>query len=158
MGINEENKLLKILQEQFKNAFNYTEDDYLHAFGKASQVLLASIIFFPDFVEIDSRIFLKRNVLDQDVIRKMLEDGEDITEVEKKFNFIEVDFLFDGGGRDLAEDADIVFAQIIKTAWDAWLKYQYPSRKFIVEIIDVEGTGESLGVQFCEESKFSIYD
>lgn len=148
------NQLIKIFYKQFGIHPNFSLDDYLHSYGKESHALLYSVLFFPELIEIESSIFLKRNINDESFLKNEIlnikANQKNISEIESNFNFIEIGYLFDCNGRDISEDEEIFLAERIKDSWSGWLKIKYPDRKFIVEILLPHDTGSTVGVQFYE--------
>jgi hypothetical protein len=67
---NDFNKLLNVFRKHFNYTDNFDLDDYLHCFGKGSYALLYTILFFPELVEIESSVFLKRNISNSEEIKK----------------------------------------------------------------------------------------
>ena len=147
------NKIIKSLQRLFGFHSGFSNYDYLHAFGKASNALLYSVLFLPELVEIGSSVFLKINIENErsfhDLLDK-LKQQKTISEIEVSYNFIEIGYLFDCNGRDLLDDEDVLLANRIRDSCEGWLKIQYPQRKFIVEVVQPETAVDAIRVQFYE--------
>lgn len=130
---------------------NFSSDDYLHAFGRESDALLYWTLFFPELVEIENRVFLRRMVTDEEGLSEAIANShKPISEIETSYNFVEVGYLFDCSGRNISDKEELLLAEKIKVAWNAWLKTKYPNRVFRVEILTPEETGSTVGVQFYE--------
>lgn len=150
---NKKAKMIEIFHKHFGFRSEFSENDYLYAFGKASNSLLYSFLFLPELLEIEKVVFLKKNVYDVGLIKEELVSGDktkEILKLELSYNYIEVGYLFDCPGRDLSEDEEALLADRIRASWDGWLKISYPNRKFTVEIVSAGITGSSIGVQFYE--------
>ena len=148
---NDSNKLLSFLKKHFGNHHNFSADDYIHAYGTEADALLYSVLFFPDLLEIENSVFLKRTIINEQAIQQeILESHRSLSEIEKRYNFVEVGYLFDCNGRNGNDDDELFLAHKIQTGWFGWLKIKYPSRDFCVEILTPEQTGSTVGVQFFE--------
>lgn len=151
MDINPKQDLLEFFRDHFGNRTNFSVDDYVHAYGKESVALLYSALFFPELIEIESSVLLKRNIIQQEVARKdILKRKKNISEIESNYNFIEVGYLFEPNGRDISDEEETLLALKIRDGWEGWLKIKYPNRKFIVEVLTPEETGSTIGVHFFE--------
>lgn len=131
--------------------------DCIHAAGIASDALLYSMLFMPELNLVCDSVLLswcnpsvnfESNFKDRRYAKHYTEIQ--LQELEASFNFIEVGYLFDCNGRDTTDEEDEVLAIQLRTAWDAWLKYSYPDRKFCVEVLTPEETGSTVGVHFFE--------
>lgn len=129
---------------------NFDPFDFLHACGKGSDSLLYSQLFMPDFIEVENSILLD---FFMDDINKFLyekEKSNDISKLEASYNLIETIYIFSPEGRDLDSEEEELLSHQIRNAWNAWLKYKYPTRSFKVKVLDPEETGSSYGITFYE--------
>lgn len=143
-------ELIKILRRVFKPEEGLVPSapfDYLHEFGNVHSALLYSILFVPNFVEMDGSILIEMDREKGFPEAKRAADM-DLAELEASFNFIEVPYIFsDRGG----VDSDYVkMTEVIAEAWRARLRYLFPSRTFIVSVLSPSETGGGIGVQFYE--------
>jgi hypothetical protein len=150
-------ELLEVLHGHFApdgGDENFRGDDYLHAFGRASEALLYSALFLPDLMEVDGSILLTRGLPHDDRRRDFLaakrQGNEDLSELEASFNFVEVGYLFGPHGRDISDEEDELLARRIAEAWRGCLKVRYPERKCAVRALSPEETGSTVGVCFYE--------
>ena len=141
------------LQKIFGLNDGIDEFDFLHEHGTATQALLYSILFVPKFVELDGSILLECNVSTEESKKRFLDsiEGEFGREnIEASFNFVEIGYLFNAQKMDTTDEQDFILAQNIAQAWEAMLQFLYPTRKFIVEIINPEQSGSTVAIQFFE--------
>lgn len=146
-------RLMKLLSKSYSNPGDYDVDDFLYSYGVCIDALLYSSLFTPELIEIDSSVLLKSRVSNKEAIeefRKSNKEGKsDLSQIESNFNWIEVGSIF--ANRESSEEEDVLLATKIRDAWEAWLRYLYPNRRFIVRIIPPEETGETIGVGFHED-------
>lgn len=144
-------ELKKCVIEHLGHYENFSIDDYIHAHGKASDVFLYFALFFPEFTEIESIIFLKRNVVSiEEVKDQILAKKKSTTKIQMTYNFVETGYLFNTEGRDTSDEEDELLSSLLQYAWECHLNRVYPNRKFKVEILSPEETGSSFGVHFYE--------
>lgn len=131
---------------------SFQSEDYLHAMGAAKAAILYSALFQPEFICIEDSILLAWNVrdeVDRDRFRMCLQEKKySLEETEASFNFVEIGYIFGPQGRDTNDIEDELLAEIINSAWEAWLAYCYPERKFNVSILTPEVTGSTVAIQF----------
>lgn len=133
--------------------FNYF--DFLHAHGSPLDALFYSRLFWPEFIEIKEMVFLKEMIEDDDDrarLDRALEyyDG-DKTRTEQSFNLAEIPYLF---GKNISEtnlEEDLMLTERLAEMWRYRLQMIYPERKFIVQILSAEDTGDAIGIIFYTE-------
>lgn len=135
-----------------------TISDYIYSFGNAKDALLYSSLFMPELIVVEDSVLIKDNYDLPELKKRFLtalqktkNKKADISIVESSFNFIEVGYIFEPHGRNTLDKEDEILAYRIRDAWRGWLSIQYPSRKFIVEVLSSEQTGSSIGVSFFQQ-------
>src|SRR5262245_16962683 len=109
--------------------------DVLHRCGDSMAALLHSILFVPDFVEVDGSVLLDWGPADRvDKFRTAVREGSrPLTDIESSFNWLEVPYLIGPSGRGRTTDReDTVLAEIIAEAWRGRLAHLFPGRHFVV--------------------------
>jgi hypothetical protein len=132
--------------------------DYLHAHGNFSDALLYSVLFVPEFIEVEGCVFLKEIGVEPQGGKKELAAGihqararstEALKRYVDSFNWVEVPYLINN---QTASDAEIeVLAELIMQTWLARLNDAFPDRRFTVRILDPATTGSVIGIGFEEE-------
>ena len=149
---NESKQLTQFLRNRFGDMKNFSPDDYLHAFGKERDALLYWSLFFPELVEVENSIFLKRMVTNEDELKEeIISSQRSILDIETSYNFVEVGYLFGCGDSNISDAEELLLAKKIRLGWDAWLKVKYPNKVFCVEVLGPGQTGSTAGVQFYEQ-------
>ena len=77
-------------------------------------------------------------------------DG-DKTRTEQSFNLAEIPYLF---GKNISEtnlEEDLMLTERLAEMWRYRLQMIYPERKFIVQILSAEDTGDAIGIIFYTE-------
>lgn len=121
--------------------------DYLHEFGNVQSALLYSILFIPDFVEVDGSVLIKMG--QEETFSAGKKSGAmSLVDLEASFNFIEVPYVF--SDRDSTDGEDTMLATRIAEAWRARLTLMFPGRSFRVSVLPPSETGSVIGVQFYE--------
>lgn len=150
---------LDLLRQQFFESSPedwVEEEDVLSMFGQARHLLLSLQIICPRTVEYRGAIFLRNFTFNQAKIDTFIGDkeltAEFLSRLEWEFNYVEIDFLFaTAEGRFESYDADGVLAERLAEAWRAWLPHEAPPRRFRVEVLPPEATGDTYAVRFCAE-------
>lgn len=128
-------------------------EDYIHAYGKASDALIYSTIFMPELIVLNDSVLIKSNVESDELKASFLSsirNSDSVSKIEASFNFIEVIYLF-GSYRNISNLEESLLAHRIRDAWDGWLKIQFPKRRFIVEVLSSKKTGSNVGVHFFQK-------
>src|SRR5258708_22744099 len=91
--------LIDALRRKFKaieGAVAHSPEDFMHEFGDVVSALLYSVLFVPDFVEVDNSVLLDFGRQDQ--AQKFVEAKNDtkmtLSALESSFNFVELPYLF----------------------------------------------------------------
>ncbi|MHB8968798.1 MAG: hypothetical protein ACYC5A_11035 [Thermoleophilia bacterium] len=150
--------IISILRKYYPKAnSDFSIPDYMHAFGRASEVLLYVKLFMPELVEINDSVLLAWNMEDPDMINRFKyqieASGSNRQRVEASFNLVEVGYLFDASGRDTSDDEDEKIAHLLADAWRGHIKLLYPNRNIQVEVLSPEQTGSTVGLHFFEIRK-----
>ncbi len=131
-----------------------TLTDLLFAAGKASQALLLSVLFMPEFKIIGDSVVLARSLeyesAESNFVGALAKGEMSREKVETSFNFVEIGYLFDTSGSDTTDEEDELLAELVRDAWDGWLRASFPNRRFTVEVVPPEVTGSTVGVHFYE--------
>ncbi len=146
---------IKLLNDYFYSTFNIADpDDCLYKYGTGSLALLYSVLFLPELIVVDDSVLLRKNLKEKVDLKRFLEAKQNgimsIQVLEASFNFIEVGYLFNTEGRDTSDSDDLILAYRIRDAWQGWLNFNFPERKFIIEVLKPEETGSTVGVHFYE--------
>ena len=134
---------------------NFDMLDFVAALGSTLDALMYSRLFWPEFVEIEGMVFLKESMEDEDDRRRLADAleryGGDRTRTEQSFNLVEVPSdLFTMRKGDTTEEEARWLAQRLAQVWLACLRYRYPGRDFVMEVLDPEETGGEVGVIFYQ--------
>jgi hypothetical protein len=115
--------------------------DQLHASGLVADALRYADLFWPSFVERNGMVFLVEEAEVQPDLRDPEETlkrfGGDKSEMERRFNLIEVAMLF-ADGVEADDDALDQVAAMLRDMWQAKLHRDFPGREFVVEILEGE--------------------
>lgn len=150
-------QLLDVLRRHFDEFIYYPEmaddiEDLIAAAGNAAGALLYASLFCIPLIEIDGMVFQliqKRLRVDEypESVREYRERVRgNLKEVEQSFNLIFVQGLFDPDRRDMTDEEELMLAQTLAEAWRAWIHWRYPRRRFTVEILSAEETGDAMGM------------
>jgi len=122
----------------------------MHEFGDVVSALLYSVLFVPDFIEVEHSVLLTfgREDQAQKFVKAKNNTKMTLSALESSFNFVEVPYLF--SNRDSTDDEDKLLSETIAEAWRGRLKTLYPTRVFVVSPIGPEITGSVVGVHFFE--------
>lgn len=134
---------------------NFDFFDFLHAHGSPLDALFYSRLFWPEFVDINGMVFLKETIEDDDDKDRLDEalkhyDG-DKTKTEQSFNTTEIPFLFGKNSEEITDEEDLALAERLAEMWQYKLQNIYPNRRFIVQILSEEETGDAIAVSFYTE-------
>jgi|SRR5580658_5664360 hypothetical protein len=100
-------------------------------------------VFWPSFVEYDGMVFLGETVEEASVSSWLATTKGDKRSVEATLNHLHVlDVQHPGAWRDATEPQIKFIGQALKEMWEAKLARDFPTKKFVVELI--EGTSEKL--------------
>ncbi len=116
----------------------YSLFDYVYGAGRSANIPADLFIAFaklvwPDFVEIDGRIFLAEQY-SKTKHEELLKNGSSTQEAQYWMNVFSVDGLFLEIAGDTPEHWE-AFAAILRDSWEAKLRRDYPSRKFEVRVL-----------------------
>lgn len=159
MGINMTmtTELINVIGQRFRSSVAEKPTslgDWLHAVGRGGEALLYSILFMPELVLVSGSVLLAWGLPDEAsrtrFLEALAEGNKSREELEASFNFVEIGYLFDAPGRDTSDKEDELLAELIRKAWEGWLKVSYPDRRFKVEVLSEEVTGSTVGVHFFE--------
>ena len=129
--------------------------DLIYKNGKASDAILYALLYFPELVQIQDSILLSWSVSDtqnrERFLAQISSNKIDLPKLEASFNFVEIGYLFETTGRDTNDEQDLVLAELIQLSWSRHLAGEFPNRSFIVEVLDPEVTGSTVGVHFYEK-------
>ena len=145
--------LIAALRRKFKaieGAVAHSPEDFMHEFGDVVSALLYSVLFVPDFIEVEHSVLLTfgREDQAQKFVKAKNNTKMTLSALESSFNFVEVPYLF--SNRDSTDDEDKLLSETIAEAWRGRLKTLYPTRVFVVSPIGPEITGSVVGVHFFE--------
>src|SRR5437870_4598141 len=126
--------LIAALRRKFKaqeGPVAHSPEDFMHEFGDVVSALLYSVLFVPDFVEVENSVLLRFGREDQ--AQKFVEAKNNtkmtLSALESSFNFVEVPYLFSNS--DTTDDEAKLLAETIAEAWRGRLKTLYPTRIFV---------------------------
>src|SRR5882762_6025140 len=124
--------------------------DFVSAFGSPLYALAYSKLFWPDFVEFESMIFLKENVEDEEdrfQILQAISKFSSRKEVEQSFNrFTIPDIFFSAGLATTTDEENVYLAERIAEMWRGRLARLFPDKKCVVELQLPEQTEEGATV------------
>jgi hypothetical protein len=160
-GVNKmkEEQLLQKLREVYRGSViessSFDLRDMIYAFGSPVEALMYSGLFWPEFVEIDGMVFLKGTIEDEEDYERLKEvfvkHNRDTARTEQDFNLVEVPSdLFGRRAGETTEQEDHWLADRLAEMWRARLNLLYPSRDFIVEVLEPEETGGDIGIVFFQ--------
>ena len=149
-------RVIYVLMRFFKfEGIAPTSSDLIYKNGKASDAILYSLLYFPELEQIQDSIMLAWSVSDtqnRDRFLAQVSSNEvEIRKLEASFNFVEIGYLFETSGRNTNDEQDLVLAELIQLSWSQHLASSFHKRRFIVEILDPEVTGSTVGVHFFED-------
>lgn len=149
-------ELLAVLKAKYRpieGDVPHSHMDVLHQFGSVSAALLHSILFIPNFLEIDGSILLDPGEAQGDCADRFraakVRDDLSLSELEASFNFFELPYLF--SNRNTTHTEMLLLAEKMGGAWKSRLRELFPERRFIVTVIGAGETQEDVGVQFFED-------
>ena len=143
-----------ILKTKFTNqeTVGFTPFDFIHKYGSPLSALLHSHLFWPDFVEIDDMVFLQYEFEDENDYKRLKEALEHYQwnrrAVEESFNVVEISSFFGKSTGDVSDEGYQVLASIVCDTWSAKLKHQFPSRRFEIDILDIDDTDGEIAIIF----------
>ena len=142
------------LQKKYPMAEGMDMNNALYEYGVASQAILYSALYNPEFIEVCGSVLLAWNLPTQELVKEFeqsLKLGPKTSrELEESFNFVEIGYMFAPKGRDTSDEEDELLAQQLRDCWAAILHYRYRNRQFVVEVISPEETGSTVGISFYE--------
>lgn len=146
--------LLDTLKSRFRpieGSVPHTLMDMVHEFGSGEAALLYSCLFVPRFVEIDGSVLinLDSSNLNETFRAAKSESKLSVSEIEASFNFLELPYIFSDRSATF-EELRLLAAQI-REAWECHLRAKYPTRRFAVNVVGADVTGEDIGIQFNEQ-------
>ena len=156
MDINRQpSAIIELLAQHFGTRILQRPEDYLLKFGSVGGALLHSTLFVPGLVRIDGSILLRLWVNSDEAITRFrnfrTSSGLSLSEVEARYNWVEVPYLFGGNISDLSDDGYDLLAVILRDAWDGYLRVISQGNVFKVEILLPDETGSTIGVGFYRE-------
>lgn len=141
--------LKKYYRDFDTTGFNHL--DFIHRFGSPLEVLLYSMLVWPDFVEIEGMVFLKDWVEDEDDVKRiknvLLKNRGDKSETEKSFNNFELASFFGPKSGDIENKGYLELAKVLKDSWSAKLQRDFPGKIYRVEVIEPKGNQDT-GILF----------
>jgi hypothetical protein len=140
-----------------RDVTGWGRDDFLYGFGSTRGALIYSVLFAPNFVEVDGFIFIddysasspeRWDQLATNIREARAKSSDDLAVLVSSYNWLEVPYLFsDHRG---ADEEDTILARVIADAWRARLRGLYPDRTFEVRVLPPSETGSTIGVGFVE--------
>lgn len=73
--------------------------------------------------------------------------------MERSFNLVFIRRIFGPDRRDATDEEERLLAETVAEAWRAWLHWRYQGRRFVVEVLGAEETGDVIGVTFYEDRR-----
>lgn len=152
--------IVSLLHSAFENERDVTgwdRQDFLHGFGATREALIYSILFAPNFVEVEGFVILTalgpqppegRDGLAARIRKARAKSSNDLELLLSSCNWVEVPFLF--SDRRESESEALLLARVIADAWRARLRGLYPQRNFEVRVLPESETGSTIGVGFRE--------
>src|SRR5258708_6340661 len=145
----EEELLRKLLSTKHGSDIDTTSfdiRDFVYAFGSPLDALMYSTLLWPRFEEIDGMIFIEGTIEDdedRDRLSEVFEKNErDVSRTEEDFNLVEVPSdLFGQRAGETSDEEDQRLAELLAQMWAARLHSLYPSRRFVVKVLEPEETG-----------------
>ena len=129
--------------------------DWVDAAGRPRNALLYSPLFMPDLALVADSVLLSAKVregaLGQVVQQDGLGKGARRRELERAANFVDISDYFEPSRNDTTDEEDLLLAQLVRDAWDGWLRLKFPRRRFTVSVVTPDGNGGTLGVCFFED-------
>ncbi len=127
--------------------------DYIHAIMKTKQisadlVIALARLLWPDFVEINGRVFLAEQYSEAK-LHELRTQGFNETEAQYWMNLFSVDGLL-GAQESSHPDYEGEFAAILECSWSAKLAMDYPGRHFMVRTVQDEDAGD-ICIVFTDE-------
>ena len=151
----------KHLEESLHNLFNNDDNtgfntfDFVYKYGSPVSALLHSAIFWPELMELDGMVFLASEIETDNeklnVRKALMKNKGDRTKVEKIFNLIEVEYLFSNQSENIPWDKITELAQRLARMWKARLHEGFPSREFVVNVIEEDSEEHDLAIVFWQK-------
>jgi hypothetical protein len=141
----------------WRDVAGWDRADFLHEYGSIRSALVHSVLFAPNFVEIEGVVFLKElcaelpggwERLAVNVREARERSSGDLHGLLATYNWLEVPYLF--ADRQGTEEELSVLVRAIADAWSVRLRGLYPMRNFEVRVIPPRETGSTIGVGFVE--------
>jgi hypothetical protein len=129
--------------------------DLLFAFGSPLDALVYSRLLWPEFVEIEGMVFAEGTIAseaDRERLELALKEyGNDAGATERAFNFVEVPAdLFGKRADETTREQDHWLAERLAEMWRSRLHLLYPTRQFVVEVVEPQEPGGNVGVIFYQ--------
>ena len=143
-------ELKEILARYYRDGGGYDVEDFVHAYGDPKQALLLFRVFWPEFL-----------IVGQDVVLKTYIDAEGgpaklLSQISKQgeaalsgYRWLEIPYLFEQR-TELESEDDLYLAELVAETWRGALCYQFPEKKFVVQVLSPAETGSVVGVGFEE--------
>ena len=134
-----------------ESIFSAPVEDIIFQCADSISAMLYHSVFFPDFIEIDGSIIIKRNIENQENRFYAALENLSLTrsEIEASFNLVEIAYMFHDNDH-LTTFAERKLATLVRDAWKSKLHLTYPNRNFQVNVIDPERSGSVYCVEFFE--------
>ena len=149
--------LLRDAAGKERDVISWTREDYLHELGSVRDALVCSILFAPNFVEVEGFIFLAElaptsfgsfEELAASIRVAQGKGGDSLTRLLESCNWLEVPYLF--ADRQGSDEEVVLLAHVVADAWRHRLRGLYPDRSFDVRVLPPGETGGTIGVGFVE--------
>ena len=146
-------KLIDLSPDKDFTGFNVF--DFIYSEGSPLEAITYSMLFWPDFVEIDGMVFLKwtfENQADFNRLQQaLLKYGGDRQKTEESFNFFDVSSLFGRRIGDTTDEEDSWLLERLAQMWHFRLHQLFPERTFSVQVLSAEQSGDEAGLVFFQQ-------
>lgn len=150
-------KELTSILAALRRRFRFTEgtvphdaQDMLHQQGQASAALLYSLLFVPQLAIVADSVLVTfgDKDLEERFLKAKAENDWPLDKLEASFNLTEVPYLF--ADRNASDEEVRLLAEQIAEAWRGALAVFSPDRRFVVNVLSPDVTGDSIAVEFFE--------
>jgi hypothetical protein len=119
--------------DAWNNGTGIELEEWVGCSGNFSLAVGYSTVFWPEFVEYDGYI-LRKGFSESSLRAFEAEDGADRRSVELVLNHFHIADLQHNGCDDISKDKNVVLGRILVEIYRAKLAWQFPTRKFDVEL------------------------
>lgn len=129
-------------KKEWSNSYQMGISNYISFNIQPDDVLILSKLFFPDFIEFDTCVFLKENFSETNyfVWKEQLNNNNSL--IEKVINEIHVYDIFANNDENIEEFVFEEIGKVLQYSWASHLKNIFPTKSFIV---DYENNENSYG-------------